>query len=127
MMAFKKGDIAGFSGKPWPQYQFEIQGFIDLLVSEGVRSYLEIGCRYGDTWHAVGSALPKGSRIVALDLPGAKSGFEHKGGHQDSGDYLELAAEDLRKKGQDAIVIIGNSHQKETVTVIQKLAPFDAI
>ncbi len=126
-MAFKKGDIAGFSGKPWPQYQFEIQGFIDLLCSENVRSYLEIGCRYGDTWHAVGSALEQGSRLVGLDLPGAKSGFEHKGGHQDSGDYLELAASDLRKQGQDAVVIIGNSHKRNTIETARAAGPYDAI
>lgn len=126
-MAFKKGDIMGFSGKPWPQYQFEIQGFIDLLVAENVRSYLEIGCRYGDTWHAIGSALEKGSRLVALDLPGAKSGFEKKGGHQDSGDYLKLAAVDLVDQGQQAVYIIGNSHKRETIAAAQSYAPFDAI
>lgn len=126
-MAFKKGDIMGFSGKPWPQYQFEVQTFIELLVERKVRSYLEIGCRYGDTWHAVGKALPKGSKLVALDLPGAKSGFENKGGHQDSGDYLDLAAADLSKRGQKVCVIIGNSHQRDTVEAVSKYAPFDAI
>ena len=123
----KKDDIPGFSGKPWPQYQEEIQGFIKLLLAEGCRSYLEIGCRYGDTLHAVGLALPKGSRLVALDLPGSKSGQLKKGGHQDSGEYLERACADLRKQGRDAHCILANSQDPSAVKAVKALGPFDAI
>jgi hypothetical protein len=125
-MAQHVGDIHGFSGKPWPQYQREIHGFIALLKAEGVRSYLEVGCRYGDTWHAVGSALPEGSLLVGVDLPGFKSGTENKGSHQDSGLYLKRAAVDLRAKGRDAHVIIGDSHEQDTVQLTATFAPFDA-
>lgn len=126
-MAHKPSDRPGFSGKPWPQYQSEIDGFIKLLVEENCRSYLEIGCRYGDTYHAVGCALPTGSKLVALDLPGAKSGFRNKGGHQNSGDYLIRAAEDLSKRGQTTEVILGDSHSRDIVKLVSYLAPFDAI
>ena len=128
-MAFKKvkKDILGFSRHPWPQYQQEVKGFIQLLLDEGCTSYLEIGCRYGDTWHAVGMALPKGSRLVAVDLPGAKSGFKKKGGHQNSGIYLKRAGKDLKKHGREAVVIIGDSQEKETISMVATLAPFDAV
>ena len=120
-------DIYGFSGQAWPQYQEEIQGFIQVLKDEGCTSYLEIGCRYGDTWHAVGMALPEGSTLVAVDLPGAKSGMKNKGSHQNSGIYLKRAEKDLRKHGRDAHVIIGDSQEEETIAKVAALAPFDAV
>jgi len=126
-MAKKMFDIAGFSGKPWPQYQVELKGFIQLLKDEGVTSYCEIGCRYGDTWHEVGMSLPKGSKLVAVDLPGAKSGQKHKGGHQNSFIYLKQAKTDLVKHGLDAHVIIGDSQDKIIVGTVKCFAPFDAL
>ena len=126
-MAHKGDDICGFSGMPWPQYQEEIQGFIQLLKDEGCTSYLEVGCRYGDTWHAVGMALPGGSRLVGVDLPGAKSGMKNKGGHQNSGGYLKKAGKDLIKHGRDAHVIIGDSQDQETIAKVVELAPFDIV
>lgn len=121
-------DQAGFSGKPHPQYPAELARFIALLVAAGVRSYLEVGCRYGDTVHAVGRALARGSRIVALDLPGAKSGQINKGGHQDSGRYLEAAVADLRGAcGHDARVIFGDSHHPATLAQAAALGPYDAL
>ena len=128
-MAFKKvkKDIAGFSGMPWPQYQEEINGFIKLLKDENCTSYLEVGCRYGDTWHAVGMALPEGSRLVAVDLPGAKSGKKKKGGHQNSGMYLDRARNDLRKHYRNAFVIIGDSQDSLTISMAKIYAPFDVV
>ena len=126
-MAYKGNDLLGFSNHPWPQYQAEIQGFIQLLKDEDCTSYLEIGCRYGDTWHAVGMALPEGSKLVAVDLPGSKSGKLKKGGHRNSGIYLKRAGKDLRKYGRNAYIIIGNSQNTKTISQVATLAPFDAI
>jgi predicted O-methyltransferase YrrM len=114
-------DLTGFSGKRWPQYQGEIDPFIALLQSEGVASYLEIGCRYGDTLHAVGMALPEGSRVVAVDLPGGLTGFD------DSATYLQRAVDDLRANGYDANVFFGDSHQASMQALVRSLAPFDAL
>lgn len=126
-MAQRIEDRIGFSGKPWPQYPDEIDPFIQMLVEEGVRSYMEVGCRYGDTFHAVGCALPLGSTLVAVDLPGAKSGQKNKGGHQDSWQYLISAADDLRSRGQKAHVILGDSHEEETRAKAAVYAPIDAL
>lgn len=126
-MTKPESDKRGFSGMPWPQYQEEIQGFIKLLKAEGCTSYMEIGCRYGDTWHEVGLALPMGSKLVAVDLPGSKSGQRNKGGHQNSGRFLKKARKDLIKNGRNAIVIIGDSQEAETISKVKELAPFYAI
>jgi len=119
--------IRGFSGTKWPQFQEEIQGFMKFLKDRGVKSYLEIGCRHGDTFHAVGLALPKGSLLVAVDLPGARSGKNTGGKFPNSDKALHHAAADLKKRGQKAIVIIGDSHSNEIVKAVSKYAPFDAI
>ena len=119
--------IIGFSGAKWPQYQDEIQGFISFLKEKGVKSYLEVGCRHGDTLHAVGLALPKGSLLVAVDLPGARSGKKTGGKSPNSYKALHRAASDLKKRGQKAIVILGDSHDSKVVESVRKYAPFDAI
>lgn len=116
----------GFSGQKWPQSTSEIDEFVALLVEEGVRSYLEIGSLYGDTFHYVGMALPEGSGLVAVDLPGWKHG-QPIGKHGQSGKHLKLAARDLVKNGRDARVIIGNSHDPATIARVTEHAPFDAI
>jgi len=128
LMGMKKGDITGFSGYPWPQYQDELQSFIQLLKDEGCNSYLEIGARHGDTFHAVGMALPEGSKLVAVDQPGTRSGRK-KGGTRfaDSDMYLKVAIEDLCKHRRDAYMIIGDSHEKKTIAKVKALAPFDAV
>jgi hypothetical protein len=91
-----------------------------------VRSYLEVGCRYGDTFHTVGLALPDGAKCVATDLPAAKNGKRIKR-HTDSGVYLQRAADDLNRNGRRATVIIGDSHSSDTVRKVRALAPFDAV
>ena len=119
--------IRGFSGTKWPQFPQEIQEFIRLLKDSGVKSYLEIGCRHGDTFHAVGRVLPKGSLLVAVDLPGARSGKCTGGKFPGSDKALHYAASDLKKRGQNAVVIIGDSHSGEVIKAISKYSPFDAI
>ena len=118
--------MLGWSGKTWPQRPQEVAGMIEVLNSEGVRSYLEVGCRYGDTFHAVGLALPEGSRCVACDLPGWRNGVKSQR-HPRSHKYLQRAADDLSRKGRPASVIIGDSHHHKTVAAVKALAPFDAV
>jgi hypothetical protein len=121
------GKIRGFSGTKWPQFQEEIQGFIKFLQEQGVKSYLEVGCRHGDTFHAVGKALSEGSLLVAVDLPGARSGKLTGGICPNSDKWLMRAAKYLKKRGQITHVIIGDSHDPEIVSQVKEFAPFDAI
>lgn len=119
--------IRGFSGAKWPQFQEEIQAFISLLKDSDVKSYLEVGCRHGDTFHAVGKALPEGSLLVAIDLPGARSGKRTGGKCPNSDKWLIRAARNLRKHGQITHVIIGDSHDSKVISKVKEFAPFDAI
>jgi len=97
-----------FSGRKPSQREDELSAFIDLLNDRGTRSYLEIGARHGDTFHAVMSTLPKGSLGVAVDLPGAAWGTET------SERSLRLAACDLRDRGYQIVTVIANSQVMAT-------------
>ncbi len=126
-MMDKRDRAKGFSGKGWPQLQSEFRPFVEMLKAEGVRSWLEIGCLYGDTFHAVGMALPEGSTLVAVDLPGTKRGIPGAGRHKDSADYLRRAAADLHERGQNVHVIIGDSHDRAIIAAARRCGPFDAV
>ena len=118
-----EGDEIGFSGNGWPQYRQEVERFVEIMKQMDARSYLEIGCLYGDTLHFIGSQMPKGSKIVAIDLPGM-AGRRYK----NTADHLQKAAADLRKTyGHKVKVIIGNSQHPHIVDEARKSAPFDAI
>lgn len=124
-------DAVGFSGESWPQYQDELARFIELLTAEGVRSYMEVGCRYGDTMHAVGCALPQGSTIVGVDWGRS---FVHEPGRskrrEDSAfkrERLQRCVDDLRSRGQKASVILGDSRAMETRQLAMLRGPYDAV
>lgn len=84
----------------------ELDQFIKYLVSKEVRSYLEIGARYGGTFERVMMALPIGSVGVAIDFPGGDFGDER------SAEDLVATCRRLRQRGYDARCIFGpsNSH-----------------
>jgi hypothetical protein len=117
---------SGLSGQRMNQDRQELREFIDLLREEGVRSYLEIGCRWGDTLHAVGMALIEGSRVVGVDLPGIKTGgIRYR--LQGSEPYLERAVRMLNDSGRDARLVIGDSRAAVTIEAARALGPFDAV
>ena len=74
----------------------EIDGLKDVLVREGVLSFLEIGSKFGGSLWKIGSALPVGSRIVSVDLPQGTKAWK------ESSKSLEKCIQDLKKLGQDA-------------------------
>lgn len=110
-----------FSKKYSSQSAYELDGFIAFLRQQNVRSYLEIGARHGDTFHAVMSALPAGSLGVAVDLPGGLWGKES------SKQQLKLAVEDLRAKGYTIHCLFGDSQSAEMRARVAEFAPFDAV
>lgn len=109
-----------FSGNKWSQNTDELSAFIAFLKSNGVRSYLEIGARHGDSFHAVMSSLPPGSMGVAVDLPGGAWG------RNDSLPALDAAILDLRRLGYDVCRIIGNSRDQAIFSTVRNMGPFDA-
>ena len=100
----------------------ELAAFIDLLVARGVRTYLEIGARYGQTFEAVGNALTSPSVLVAVDVPGSLWGRE------DSWPVLEAVAERLRAKGHAVYLINGDSQLPATADRVRAIQDtFDAV
>jgi cephalosporin hydroxylase len=92
----------------------EIAEYCDLLRSEEVSSYLEIGSKFGGSLWLAAQAMPKGSRIVAIDLPNGTKAWA-----ESSKSLVDCVAE-LNRIGYDAQVIWGDSTSQE---VIRKAAP----
>lgn len=97
----------------------ELSSFLRLLVENNVRSYLEIGSKYGGTFNMVMRLLPPGSRGVAVDLPGANWG------KSDSATFLSTVVGDLRP-AYDVHMIFGNSQSETVKNEVAALGPFDA-
>lgn len=115
--------LIGFSGVRWLQYQEELAGLVKVLKDEGCKSYLEIGAHHGDTWHYVGTHLPPGALMVAVDWPGKTAG-----GHFHSSDSVKRAAQDLAANyGHQCRYFFGNSMDPAIVEQVRALGPFDAV
>lgn len=109
-----------FSGRPGSQMKVELKGLIKLFKDKGVQSYLEIGARDGDTFHDIMCALPIGSLGVAVDLPGGLWG------KRTTINNLKLAVDDLKKRGYDIHLIVGDSQSQEVADMVAELGPYDA-
>ena len=106
--------------KPEPkqlQREEEMAWLAALLAREGVRSYLEIGSKFGGSLSTMAKALPKGSRIVSVDMPGEKSGSE---------DVLKEVVGDLQLD-HDVRLFLGDSTSPELVETVAALGPYDAV
>jgi hypothetical protein len=108
------------SGNRGGQQQFEIDSLAYLFAERGVRSYLEVGARYGDSFYDVMRRLPVGSKGVCVDFPG------NVWGTAGSSEALEAACEKLRKKGYNITIILGDSTDPRVVKEVERLGPFDA-
>lgn len=98
----------------------ELGSLIKLLQLRGVRSYLEIGAREGDTFWEVMTHLPPGSRGVAIDLPGGMWG------KKSTSDKLLRVMKDLKKRGYVVSHWFGDSGADSTRTIVQMRGPYEA-
>lgn len=103
------------------QVDAEIDGLADILVREGVTSYLEIGSKFGGSLMRVASRLPAGSRIVSVDMPNGTRAWK------ESEAELKAVIAKLRMQGYDAQVIWGDSTSPTTIDQVRQLGPFGAI
>jgi predicted O-methyltransferase YrrM len=99
------------------QREEEMAWFAALLAREGVRSYLEIGSKFGGSLERVALALPRGSRIVSVDLPTEKSGSEAA---------LKTCATALWPD-YDVRLFRGDSTAPEIIASAAALGPYDAV
>lgn len=102
-----------------PAHESELRLMQGLAAVEGVRSYLEVGARNGISFEAMARALPPGSRLVAVDLPGGAWGSEN------SAAALDRVADMLRRSGYDVHLIFGDSTDPEIVEQARALGPYD--
>jgi predicted O-methyltransferase YrrM len=91
----------------------ECAEFISILKREGVRSYLEIGSKFGGSLWQVAQALPPGSRLVSVDM--------------EIRPELEECAADIRAMGHAVYLISGDSTHSAVVLEVSALGPFDAV
>jgi predicted O-methyltransferase YrrM len=99
----------------------EIDEFCRIVKAEQVRSYLEIGAKFGGSFWKVATSLPVGSRVVAIDMPNGTVAWK------ESRQSLSECAVCLAKLGYDANVIWGDSQNKDIIEAAKVYGPFDCI
>lgn len=115
----RRGNL-NYDGRKWPQRADELRRLGKWIVAEGVRSYLEIGLHCGFTLRYLGGLLPRGSRIVGVDLIDKDHVVQRT-------DALRVAAAALQIHGHEVHLIIGDSTAPETVEKVRKLGPYDFV
>src|SRR5580765_3247540 len=96
------------------QHPGELKQFIAILKKEKVKSYLEIGSKYGGSLLSIGNALP-GCRMVSVDLPVGPS-LER----------LKRTVDALCRDGIHTELMVGDSTNPDIVSNVALRAPFDA-
>jgi hypothetical protein len=103
------------------QHQTELARYIALLDQEGVSSYLEIGSKHGGSLWRVGCSLPKGSRIVSIDLPHGDESFKV------TKPNLQACVARLKTMGYDTHLFLGDSTWPDAIAFAERLGPFDCV
>lgn len=99
----------------------ELEGLVALLQAEGVKSFLEVGSRWGGSLWKIANELPRGSKVVSVDSGG---GTGKRAGSTQSLMECIIA---LRKRGYDARVIMADSQATVTVKNVERMGPYDAV
>lgn len=110
------------SGRKASQYADELGPFIGLLQERSTTSYLEVGARHGDTFFTVMTALPMGSRGVAVDLGGGPWGTPA------SVAALRDAVAELTTMGYLVDAVFGDSRSPQVIREVRSILPaYDAV
>ena len=99
----------------------EFSQFLDLIKKHQIRSYLEIGSKHGGSFWRISSSLPRGARVVSVDLPHGDTSFK------ESEPHLRACVQELRKLGYDAHLFLTDSTDEKTVESVRNLGPFDLV
>lgn len=95
------------------QNRYELISFVELAKSLGVKKYLEIGSRHGDSLYAVMANLPVKALGVSIDIEGALELFETR--------------DEIRAMGHDCLLVNSSSRNALTREMIRSISPFDLI
>jgi Methyltransferase domain len=99
----------------------EFEQFLKFIRKHNIKRYLEIGSKNGGSLWRIGKTLPKGSRIVSVDLPHGDTSFK------ESKPHLEACVSQLKSIGYDAHLFLGDSTDPDIVERVRALSPFDLI
>ena len=99
----------------------ELNEFADLVAKEGCLSLLEIGSKFGGSMWRLSRKMPKGSRLVAVDLPRGTRAWN------ESSASLKRMLSHLKLEGYDTSVIWGNSRDKGVIDQVRALGPYDLV
>lgn len=99
------------------QVESEFKSFCELLKSENARSYLEIGSFSGGSIEYVARYLPVGSLIVSIDKPWKLAKAER----------LRLVLDNLKRRGYDTHLYLGDSTDANMIRKAAKWGPYDAV
>lgn len=99
------------------QVEAEINWLIDIFKREGVRSYLEIGSKWGGSLWRIANALPNGSQITVVDLPW--------GDRKTESSLISCCAE-LQDRGYKVHLITDDSTKRSVVHSVDRFATYDA-
>ena len=115
----------GRSGMPMRQHPDELAAFIDFLTAySAVKSYVEVGACYGDTFVHVCDAIArtldenKTLTAVAIDLPGSAWGKPNSAGHLE----INVLAAGVNKN-VSASLVLGPSNSPVTVAKLRAIQP----
>jgi cephalosporin hydroxylase len=98
----------------------ELKAFAQFVQQQNVRSYLEIGAKYGGSFWHVMRAMPRGSLGVAVDLP-----FLSTFKRPVSEPYLKECIAQLKGKSYDVHLILGDSTSESVIEQARQHAPYD--
>lgn len=104
------------------QVPSELAGLIDILRRENVRSFLEVGSRYGGSLWRIAQALPTGSRLVSCD-----SGKGMGGKKEGQTESLRDCVTDLRQLGYWTRLVVGDSQLPDVIAQVERFGPYDAV
>ena len=93
-----------------------------LNVAKDCRAILEIGSCFGGSLAGLAFAMPKGSRIVSVDIC-----LLTKFPHIDVEKVLRKKVAEIREGGYDAHLVVGNSRDADVISAARVLGPFDMV
>lgn len=101
-----------------PQDKTELAWLLEHV--RGKRSLLEIGSSFGGTLRRMASVMPKGSRIVSVDLP-----IDSTPQFLNPLASLKDTCRQIGLLGAQVELFVGNSHNPEVIEAVRKYGPFE--
>ena len=93
------------------QDKAELAAFVKFVRESNVRSYLEVGCKFGGSMWEIANAMPSDSRIVGIDTEARPE--------------LKETCRQIGKRGYKVDLIVGDSTHRMIIEKARKLGPYD--